>query len=61
MRGETFFCNLCSPPARLPIEDAAEHFDREHDVDLAAMMREASWPDGGAVIIDKTLSPEDFT
>jgi hypothetical protein len=55
------FCNLCDPPTRHSEQEIAEHMAREHDFDLPAALREASWPDGGAIIIDKTLTPEDFS
>lgn len=55
------FCNLCSPPSRHEDAELAEHMWVEHGFDLPAALRDApTWPDGGLVIVDKSLEPADF-
>ena len=52
------FCNLCDPPARIPDEEIALHLKTEHDLDLDAEVQK--WPDGGWVVHDLSLEPDDF-
>lgn len=47
-------CGLCGE--RIPAEDVIVHLQVWHDVDVSV----EEWPDGSAVIIDRSLEPDDF-
>lgn len=50
------FCNLCTPARRMPAAEILEHLREAHDFHEEP----ATWPDGELVIVDQTLTPEDF-
>jgi hypothetical protein len=50
-------CNLCDEPVE--DRDIIDHIRLIHPVEYDG--GPAMWPDGGLVILDSTLAPDDFT
>lgn len=50
-------CNLCDEPVE--DRDIMDHIRVTHPVEYDG--GPALWPDGGLVILDSTLAPDDFT
>lgn len=50
------WCNVCAPPTQHTLDTILDHLQDAHDIDATP----AEWPDGEVVIVDNTLTPEDF-